>query len=110
MTQYVSALATILLALGTGLALAAEARLDTSDILAYKRSLEALNVGLTGQQIADLNWQLTLLAYGDKPSSVTDEEFAIGLMTFALEHTEAWLGRLAPYDGWTVDQIMESSP
>lgn len=96
----------IVLTLGSSLALAAEARLETSDILAYQKSLDALNVGLTRREIADLNWQLTVLAYGDKPASMTDEEYGMALMTFMLEQTDTWLERLAPYDGWTADQIL----
>lgn len=54
----------MMLMLGGGMTLAAEARLETSDIVAYEQSLDELNVGLTLQEVADLNWQLTILAYG----------------------------------------------
>ena len=83
-----------------------EARLETSDIVAYEQSLNELYVGLTQQEIADLNWRLTVLAFGDKPASVTDEEYITALMTFVAERTDSWLVRLAPYDDWTFAQIM----
>jgi hypothetical protein len=106
MKRHLLAVVSVVLTLGSSLALAAEARLETRDILAYRNSLDAINAGLTQQEMVDFNWRLTVLAYGDKPASMTDEEYGIGLMTFMLEQTDTWLERLAPYDGWTADQIM----
>jgi hypothetical protein len=110
MQRYLPVLTSILLTLGCSVTPAAEARLDTTDFTAYQNSLGELSVGLTQQEIADLNWQLTLRAYGDKPATVTDEDYVLGMMTFMMEHTDIWLKRLAVYDGWTANQIMAPKP
>ena len=106
MIRNLPSLAAALLMLSGGVSYAAEARLETGDILAYRDSLAELSAGMTGQEIADLNWQLTLIAFGDKPASMSDEDYAIATMTFMIEHSDEWLERLEPYDGWTAAQIM----
>ena len=110
MKRFLTAIS-LVLALCCTPALANEAQLVTGgDYLAYLESLERLNAGLTRQEIADLNWQLTVLAYGEKPAAMTDEDYVLNMMTFLTEHPDVWLKRLAPYDGWTAEQLMALEP
>jgi len=108
--QYLAVAAFSFIALGSNLAVAQNPGLETSDMYAYSQSLNRLYVGLTQQEMADLNWQIALIAFGDKPAAMTDEEHAIALMTFLMEHQDIWLERLRPYEGFSAPQLMELPP